>query len=221
MMTVLCLLWAGTTARADLVLGLVGDLTWNKVDQPGGPPPILFTVGQDNLAINGNQLNAFSIGLKIVPFGTATGSIFLQSASVPVSNAVFPAYGLLEPKVAQTEGFTTITAGNLDGNNVLVPNTGRNLFTANFASPGNNAIGRFDIFAEPLLTSYFIADPASEGFSFGNVAAGQNGVYLGSITASITAVPEPSSIVFGLSAAGMLGWAYRRKITRMTKPRDV
>lgn len=210
----------GRIACADLVLGLVGDKTWDRNSQPAGPDPVLFTVQSNNVSPSDNLMNAFSVGLRLVPSNGATGSIVLQAVSIPQNNPVFATYGggdLVLSTIDST--FKTISADNSAFANVSIPAAGRSLFTAQFSSPGNNASGRFDIYADPTTSNYFTTTNFN-GNPFGNAIANQNGIYLGSINA-ITAVPEPSSILFASATAGLFVLYVARKRMRRNKVNSI
>jgi hypothetical protein len=198
-------------SRADLVLNLVGDSSWDRVQIPSGPSPFLFIVTSDLSAPAANQLNAFNVGVRIVPTAGAVGTISFQSVSVPPSNSIFTNFAA-PPSIVPVLDFHAINGENAAFANVAIPNTGRSLFQAQIYSPNNNALGKFDFYADRETTNYFTTTDF-DGLKFKNVQLGGdvNGAYLGSLT--ITAVPEPSSLVCAIILGGAM-FGFRRFLGR-------
>ena len=197
-------LMSGSTAFAGIVLDPIGQQEWERNSSPGGIQ-VTFGIMPNSLPPTDNLLNTFSVGIIIVTDAAqgAQGTLRIQAISAP-TNPIFTQYSDLRFSGGTTQVVTgdnqTVSAGNnLPRNTQLT--LPRNIFTALFTSPNNNAIGRFQIFAVPSLTTYF-TETNFDGEKFSNAPDGAANVLLGSI--NVTAVPEPSStLLVGLIVVGI------------------
>ena len=182
-----------SSAFAGIVLDPIGQNDWDRNANPGGFQ-VTFGISPNALPPAENVLNTFSIGLMIVPDFAQNGTVRIQSVSIP-TNSVFGTYSDLRFSGTATQVVTgdnqlVATAnGEVPGNTLLT--APRNLFTARFNSPNNDAVGGFKIFAVPTLSTYF-TETNFDGEKFLNAPEGSAPVLLGSF--NITAVPEPSTL---------------------------
>ncbi len=199
---------------ADLYLNAIGDLSWDRVQNPTGPSPFLIGVSSNSDAPFDNKLNAFNIGIRILPTAGALGTISIQSVTIPNSNAVFTSFAV-SPSLVSVQDFQVINGENAVFENVMIPATGRSLFQAQLFSPNSLAQGKFEIYAERETTNYFTTT-TFDGAKFQNVPLNgvANGVYLGSLT--VTAVPEPSSLLVAI-LAGIALSGFRRVMSRLRR----
>ncbi len=86
----LCLLCS--QSKADLILSVIGDFQWDRQLTPRRPTAVNFSIASSGGAPSTNELNAFNLGLRIVPTAGAKGTLAIQSISVPVDNPVFTTY---------------------------------------------------------------------------------------------------------------------------------
>jgi len=195
--------YSPSIACADLVVSSIAEKIWDRAANPDQSPVITLAVRADANANVPNELNAFNIGLRIIPGTLASGSVEINAVSVPVNDAVFPAYGP-EPFIT----FPLLDVPTVNGINEAFQNaqvtTSLSFFSFTLSSPSNDAIGVFDIYVVPEFTSYYTTTEF-EGFQFENVKSGAD-VYLGSIR--VSAVPEPMGL--GTLAAVYAGLIYRR-----------
>lgn len=201
--------------NADLILDSFQAMNWDRLSEPSNSPLTAFRITSDQVSPTANQLNAFSVGLRFVAQDGATGSVAVHSVVVPDSSPVFAAYAAPLALKDVGAGLQTISGDNAAFANVTVPTFGLGLFQARFFSPGNDALGVFNVYADRETTNYFTTTEF-DGLKFANVSGfgGPPGVLLGSIT--VTAVPEPGSI--SLVTASLLTWvvAKRRRRTLQT-----
>ncbi len=198
--------------HAGIVLDTLGQQNWDRSANPGGFQ-ITFAISPNDQPPIANLLSTFSIGLLIVPDSTINGTLRIQSVSVP-TNALFAQYGQLRllggaTQIVDGENNQTVPSGNgvVPANVVL--QSQRNIFTALIASPNNDAIGGFKVFAIPDVTTYF-TETTFDGEKFSNAPEGGAPVLLGSF--NVTAVPEPSSLLLtSLVAGGLATLRYRLK----------
>lgn len=199
-------------AKGDLVLNLIGELNWDRSTDPLGPAAVLFGLTSNDDAPNANELNAFNVGLRILPAAGASGVISIQSVGIPSSNSVFPSYATI-PILSSVGDVQTVSADNAAFANVSIPSSGRNLFQANFFSPTDDAIGKFEIYADRETTNYFTTTEF-DGAKFQNVPTfgDVKGAYLGSFTVSVSSVPEPNTLLCWLmSLSTARGLRYRKR----------
>ncbi len=210
-----CLVWLAFFATRIVDAGLILDsfqvLNWDRVTEPGTSGVVTFRVTSDQVLPNDNQLNAFSVGLRIVPQAGAKGSLAIHSVVVPAANPVFAAYAAPPALKDGGGGVQTISGDNAAFANVTIPASSLGLFQAKFFSPGNDALGRFDVYADRDTTNFFTTTEF-DGLKFSNVQAvgDPQGVLLGFI--QVSAVPEPTSI--SLVTASLLAWRLVRRRPR-------
>lgn len=198
-------------AHADLIVESFQDVIWDRTNKPSGPAPITFGLAADANAST-NQINAFSIGIRIVPKAGASGSFEIKSVSLPDTNPIFPIYTPVLQKL--NGGLQTISGDNAIFANVTIPVSGSNLFQAQLYSPGNDASGLFEIYADYETTNYFTTTEF-DGLKFANIPGSgiAPGVLLGAVEITITAVPEPSCITLaGISLVALMAARRRRKL---------
>lgn len=206
----LCLAFVilSSSTLAGIVLDPIGQQNWDRNANPGGFQ-VTFGISPNNQPPTENILNTFSVGLFIVPDAAQNGTLRIQSISIP-TNSVFSQYSDLRfsgTTSQEVTGDNQKVAGNDLPRNVVLTSQ-RNIFTALFTSPNNDAIGGFKIFAVPTLSTYF-TETSFDGEKFFNVPEGGAPVLLGSF--NITAVPEPSSLLLaGLVAGGCATLRLRR-----------
>lgn len=192
-------------ARGELVLGLIGDTVWDRVEQPAGSPLITFSILPGGSATPPNALNAFNLGLRIVPMAGAVGRLEIGSVSPSLENSVFDAFNPPPFVSFPAPDVPTVNGSRQTFSNVEA-SAQRNLFDLQFVSPASDALGTFEIYAVPEFSNYFTTSEF-DGYKYGNVPIGPD-VTLGSIR--ITAVPEPSSMVLlALTLASLLGRRHR------------
>lgn len=209
----------GTPAHADFVLEGFGASSWDRTNNPAASPLMTLQISP-NPTPGIDEIYGFSLGLRFVPQASASGTLALSSASEPTANSVFT-YEPGAPILFEVEpGVFTISASKDEFTNTQITAT-RNLisFTAN--SPLNDASGLFDIYAVPDYTSFFRTTDF-DGIAFGNVPFAGGDVFLGTINASITAVPEPTSLILvSLAASAGHGVRYRQLRGNKKKRSDV
>lgn len=206
-----CLCLLCSQSKADLIVVSFGDLNWDRQLDPAGPAALNFSIASSGGAPSTNELNAFNLGLRIVPTAGAKGTLAIQSISAPVDNPVFTNFAA-NPSLVSLLDTQVISGENGPFANVTIPPSGRNLFTARFFAPNNDALGKFDIYFDRDTSNYFTTT-AFDGFKFQNVDASvnANGFYAGSF--NVTSVPEPSTIT--LTILGLSMWLGRRKRHRL------
>ncbi len=188
--SLMVVLWLASYGQACLVVAIEGSDSI-LFDTRGPSPTTTIEVRNDGCFTD--DLAGWSLGLQIVPDAGATGSLQFATAETPATNYVFGANGQgINPIVPSTSVMPSFD--NHTGNGVAVP-ANANLLTLTFNSM--DALGTFRIMAvgneftgtnvTPFDTGNFPTQPA------GNVAFGSS-VQLG----SVTAVPEPSALLFGL-----------------------
>jgi hypothetical protein len=209
------ILIGSTDVRADLILDSIPNAVWDRTFQPIGPSPVTFRVFSDLNVPTENQMNAFSLGIRIVPTAGASGSLAIQSVAASGSNSVFNPFAIPPVLANLGGGLQTISGENAVFSNVTIPQTGRNLFTAQFFSPGNDALGLFEVYADRDTTSYFTTTEF-DGLKYSNVpAAGPApGTLLGSFQVNASAVPEPSSAFLAIASLGLVSLARRFRKAR-------
>jgi hypothetical protein len=219
----LALVFFPKTVDADLVLNTFSDVTWDRTINPAASPRITFSTSIDDLIVNGNEINAFNVGLRFVPTSGAIGTITAFDRNVPVANPVFTAFDAITPGISDNPGIPTINGYNSESTDVLVTGT-QNLFSIVAISESNDALGLFEVYAVPEFTSYFDL-LEFDGFRFSNVpvSPGESfgpDVLLGRINVTATAVPEPMSLVLFCGASMGVGIRYRvGRNRRMKAPR--
>ncbi len=204
---------------AGIVLDPIGQQDWDRNANPGGFQ-VTFGISPNAQPPTENVLNTFSIGLMIVPDSAQNGTLRIQSISIP-TNSVFSQYSDLRFSGTTTQVVTgdnqTISAGNNLPRNFELTSQ-RNIFTALFTSPNNDAMGGFKIFAVPTLSTYF-TETSFDGEKFFNAPEGGSPVLLGSF--NITAVPEPSSLLLASLVAGGIATLRLRRNRRLANSLEI
>lgn len=208
---------AGTSARADIIALTTGGYT--DTIFPSSTSSAM-TVSLTNSNVTGTlPLAAWSVGLRVVPTGGATGTVSVNTGSLayptPASNNIltspFPAAA---PQFFTSGPDVTVNASQSTFVGVPVPASGKSAFTVTFnSSPTAN--GTFNVFAFNDLAG--TATNWTDDVGFGNNAfsnapfANGNVLLLGQI--NVVPVPEPTSLaLMGLFAGGGAAWAgWRRR----------
>ncbi len=142
----LCLVWlaffATNVVNADLILDSFQVLNWDRQAEPGASALVTFRVTSDQVPPTDNQLNAFSVGLRIVPQSGAQGSVAVHSVVVPHTNPVFALYAAPPALKDVGGGLQTISGDNSAFSNVTIPASGLGLFQARFFSQATTHWGR-------------------------------------------------------------------------------
>ena len=195
------------TAQASTV-NLVGgwNVNWDINGAPAESPSTTIQI-QNSVASSTPIFNGYDLGLKFV-LVSGSGQIALDNASNPLSGSVLPSW-FFSPPVSGPNSVYNIGADAVD---YAVPNTPTNLVTLDF-KPGTTTptVGSvFEIVADHTLSDYL--DHLGNSTMFANDASGD--FVLGTVT--ITAVPEPSSIITwaGIAALGLVVTCARRKGNR-------
>ena len=203
---------AASPLRADfLTLTTNENLTWSSLANPSPT----FTVGINNPTNTSELLFGWSLGLKIVGENGAVGLKF-STATIPTSN-----YILNNDSLGLTGTYTppstimipTISDFDLNGTGAgLKPMSSFNLLSLTFTAAAGTQ-GTFDIEAigDGITGSFWVSDDI-QAQDFANVPFHTSGVMLGTVTipAATGAVPEPSSALLVLLAAGPMAWLARR-----------
>ncbi len=213
-LTLVCLVLGFSLATkpvsADLILDSLQAVVWDRATEPVSSSSVTFRVSSNQVSPTANQLNAFSVGLRFVPRDGAVGSLAIVSVVVPDTDRVFASYAGPLGLNDLGGGLQTVSGDNAAFLNVTVPASGLSLFNARFFSPGNDALGTFDVFADRLTTSYFTTTEF-DGLKFSNVQTlgSPQGELLGSI--QVVATPEPSSVILGIGSLAACVIARRRR----------
>ncbi len=208
-------LLAAESARADLILLLNEDVLWNR-GLESEPGRFIFSVASNSNPPDANQMNAFSVGIRVVRGAGSQGSLLVGEVHTPTTNRVFPNYATPPILIQQEEAsFWTVSADNSIFSDVSIPATGLQLFELQLRSPTNDAVGEFLIYADRLTSNYFTTSEF-EGLKFGNVPYDDqlppdSGVLLGRIR--VTVVPEPGSLLLLLGGV-WVGQLFRRRASR-------
>jgi len=208
-----------STARADLVsVGTVGTNNLNAGGQSG-----TITVPIFNDTGTSATILAWTLGLRIVPMGGATGTVTIDEASIayPTGGAnIFPtAFPAAKPTFGNDNpafGDYTISASDGTLTGVAVPNSAAGKAMMTFkVNASANASGSFAL---------QLVDPAGQSNTFWNdnidfspphdfLVNGSSfvsGVEIGQFSVA-AAVPEPGSLLLTGSVALVAGWRLRRK----------
>jgi hypothetical protein len=221
----LCLLALVATASATtLTLDTGKSLTLLQ----GGSGLFTFSASNDAGDIT-NNFFGWNIGFQVLPSGVTSGSLNVEELFQPSVNPavagdlefIQPDQVLLLANSASINGstnFRSMSINSLDTLATLQGSTSYNLgnvsFSATLDAAGTwnvYAVQQADPFAKTFWTNGSLAD-----VQFGNLpqSAGDSSVLIGTI--SVTAVPEPSSLLLAGSAivaAGWFGWRSRRQPT--------
>ena len=164
-------------------------------------------------------LNAWNLGFQVLPIGIVTGSVTPISVFNPATNPVLAGPSGVDPATqfalvltATTNGTKNAFSWGMAQTDGLDANTLGVNTTKNFASfvlqASVGASGTWGFFAvnQSLAggPSYW-ADTDGASTAFGNLPA-TNGSSLQIGTITVTAVPEPSSIVLAAFAVAGAGW---------------
>jgi hypothetical protein len=223
----LCLLALVATASATtLTLDTGKSLTLFQ----GGSGLFTFSATNDAGDISEVYLG-WNIGFQVLPSGVTGGSLIVGELFQPAINpAVAGELEFIQPDqvlllsgsavINGSDSFRSMSINSTDTLATLQGSTSYNLGSLSFSATPD-AVGTWNVYAvqqgpgfEKTYSTLF-----NEGFSdayFGNLlpSAGNSSVLIGTI--SVTAVPEPSSLVLAgsaLMAAGWFGWRWRRQPT--------
>jgi hypothetical protein len=205
--------------------------------QPGGTGSLTISLSNDAGSVT--NFNGWVVGIQYLPTPGATGSIALESLVQPATNpAVTNNVGtpVLDPDLELFDfdaaplfvngsdlfSVISITSAQPSNTQTLLGSTSYNLGTLTFSASAN-AQGTWNLYAiNPNELdgerSWWYTNGLNT-VSYGNLllpAEGQsaNSLLIGTI--SVTAVPEPSSLLLAGSAivaAGWFGWRSRRQPT--------
>jgi hypothetical protein len=185
-----------TSALSAASLSLTADnLSW---DANSGPisPALLVRVANVQTVNDADRLAGWQLNLKLQPTPGATGTLRFNSANVPAANYLLEGNSAGMLSSIDAAG-TTLTAFDDDDSlpiGVAVPATGKALLALDFNTP-NLATGTFQLLAlaPPAgFTQWGDATPADRFFT--NVP---NGSTAPIVLATITIVPEPSTLAIG------------------------
>jgi hypothetical protein len=190
--------------------------------QPGSSDNFTFSATNDEGAIT--NLLGWAIGFQVVPIGTPTGSLTVGLLTKPAVDPMpagevdfgQPALGILANSATEngSPNFWGIAAAALDDIQVVDSSTSYNLGSVNFTLSANATAGdSWGIYAvqqpSTFIKSYW-SDDAFNPIGFGNWETLPNPV--GSVQiGTISAVPEPGSLVLAGSALAAAGWYGARK----------
>lgn len=205
-------------ANGDLVLGLVTPVEWDVAASPDGIFDVMFSVSSNGESNASNELNAFSVALRIVPLADSVGELIWESVRLPPNNSTFPSYDG-SPVFSQSGDVVTFSVSNGQFENgvprdVAVTSTPTNLLAAKFSSRLVGGVrspisGRFLVYAVAFQTTYFTSK--FEEHKFANVPDGADdpGIPLGEI--SVLGVPEPGAGFLCLLATSTVVLRGRRR----------
>lgn len=185
--------------------------------QPGQSDNFTFSATNDAGAIT--NLIGWSIGFQVVPIGAPTGSLTVGLLSKPAVNPMpagdvdlgQPAFGILANSAVEngSPNFWGISAAALDDVQTVNSSTSYNLGAVNFTLSANATAGdSWGIYAVQQPSTFIKSFWSDDGFNpigFGNWQTLPNPV--GSVQiGTISAVPEPSSLMLAGSAIVAAGW---------------
>jgi hypothetical protein len=158
----------------------------------------------------------WSLGLRVVPLGGATGTVTIDQASIvyapdPLFTDPFTALPGVTPN-QPAAGDVTVFGSNDDFDGVLVPGTPKGMVSIKFNASAN-ARGNFGLqlvdsggLANTYWTNFNSAFDEPLHFN-GTPITGLGGAQIG----MITAIPEPSSLLLAGGVVGLAGWKARRR----------
>ncbi len=183
-------------------------LTWDRSSSPSGSGTL--TLGVENASPPGaGDFWGYTVSLRMALL-SGNGTLGIGSATNPATNPVFtdPAG---EPRITYNANYTAI-ANESDGYvNIVVPESGLNLFDLTFAS--SDALGSFQLIASASRSSY--TDVDGNEYSFNNVGSDL-------VLATINVVPEPGTLAAlgsGCMALAGIFWYRRRARKSLRRPR--
>ncbi len=214
----LALAGASPSKAAFLTLTTNENLTWSSLADPS--PTFTVGIGNSNPSQSG-LLFGWSLGLKIVAENGATGSIQFLTATIPTSNYILnnDSLGLTPALTLPSATIQTISDVNMNGTGVSVATSGDNLLSLTFkASTGTTGVFQIEAIGDGITGSnWFSSDFMAQDYA--NVPFNTPGVVLGTVTipAAMGAVPEPSTALLVLLAAGPMAWLARRSRTGLAR----
>ncbi len=215
--------WVGTARADNINLVPFGNVNWNIQSNPSG---ISENIAIENQAVSADKVFSGSdLGVSFTSV-SGTGKLAVASYTDPPAPEAADFYPTFPP--AGTEPDTGAGTGVLISNtsesnsNFSVPTTPVNLVTMEFdvgsemPTPGSE----FDVWAVGAATQggdtdYVNVNFPGVSFPYANTGplVSNGNVLLGTIT--ITAVPEPGSLVLlGVAGAGFVVYYARRRIRR-------
>ena len=198
-----CLLVAlGNPARAQTDLNILGDnLVWDRTADPLTSPTLTIGINRTTGDPQLDLLAGWSLRLFIAPDVGATGTLEFSSTALPSSG--YPLAGVSGGLGGSVSG-TTLFAFDDDTSfaGVTLSTAGDNLLDLDFSTP-DGALGLFRIMATPGLGDTQWSDAAFNDQEFANLPFAGGPVEI----ATVTAIPEPGSLLF-CSLATLVGLAF-------------
>lgn len=213
------ILAAGSFASADIIT--IANL--DPINLTAGTQSNYVTFSVYDASGPSVSMFGWSLGVSVVPLGGATGTVTIDvsSAAYPLNHIFSNPFQSPGPGVspnAPSAGDTTFLSSNGDFNGVTVnsgPPGNQNLLNLKFnASAG--ASGNFEIRlvdAGGFQNTYWTDYDSAEDRPFyvnGSPVIGTGGASIGTI--SVSAVPEPSSLLLFGSVLGLSAWRVRRRL---------
>jgi hypothetical protein len=201
--TAACLLVSfASVASAQTSLNILGqNLSWDRSAAPLLSPTMTIGINRTSADPQADLFAGWSLRLSIVPDAGATGTLEFNSATLP--GVDYPLAGVSGGLGGSVSG-TTLFAFDDDTSfaGVTLSTAGDNLLDLDFSTP-DGALGLFRIMATPGLGDTQWSDAAFNDQEFANLPFAGGPVEI----ATVTAVPEPGSLLF-CSLATLLGLAF-------------
>jgi hypothetical protein len=203
-LVLICVMTEGTSAVPAASLSLTADnITWAPAVSGSVRPSMLIGLLKTQTHKHPDLLAGWQLNLKLQPLGAATGTLQFNSATLPAANYLLEgnSAGLLTTIDAAGTTLIAIDDDDTLPLGVPVPASGKGLLSLNFTTP-NSALGTFQLIALPPpggFTQWSDATPTDRFFT--NVPSGSTSPI---VLATITLVPEPSTIVMAGLAALLL-----------------
>ena len=168
---------------------------------------------------------SWTLGIQVLPSGSASGTLTLGTLSIPVVNPMPTSFvDGTQPTLATLANSGTINNSTQyyqisiqgPGTETILGNTSYNMGTLGFTASGA-AAGTWNVYAVQqagvFAESYWFNDSITDT-DFGNLprGAGNSSILLGTVT--VSAVPEPGSLAAAAVTGGIAAccaWRRRRK----------